>query len=216
MMPIVALFLDLITQNPVYYFSVVIAVIVSVVLHELGHGVAALSQGDDTPRVLGHMTWNPLVHMGTFSLLLLFAAGIAFGRMPVNPRSFRSRYGNALVAAAGPTTNLILAFLGLTVFALWMKIAGVPPGGAGTLQSFFFIFGMINLILCVFNLLPIPPLDGATVLADFSPPFARLVRNPDNQPFFLGAFLVVFFFADAIFATARDIAKAYLRLYLGS
>ena len=101
MLPPLALFIDLITQAPEYYFSVVVAVVISIVLHELGHGFAAIWQGDDTPRISGHMTLNPLVHMGGFSLFLLVMAGIAFGQMPVNPGRFRSRYGNALVAAAG-------------------------------------------------------------------------------------------------------------------
>lgn len=212
-MPVLALFIDLITKAPEYYFSIIIAVVISVVLHELGHGVAAIWQGDDTPRVTGHMTWNPLVHMGGFSLFLLAMAGIAFGQMPVNPSRFRSRYGNALVAVAGPTVNLILAFVGLTIFGLWIKFGSYDPAvGPTILQQFFFHFGMLNIVLCVFNLLPIPPLDGSTVLADFSRPFRDLTRNPDNQPFFLGAFLFVFFFADWIFDTAATIANGYLDL----
>jgi len=213
--PPLALFIDLLTSDPTYFFPVVIAVVLSVVLHELGHGVTALWQGDETPRLTGHMTWNPLVHMGGFSLFLLVMAGIAFGQMPVNPSRFRSRYGNALVAAAGPATNLLLGFVGLTIFALWTKLGGVPDQGPTALQSFFFLLGMINLVLCVFNLLPIPPLDGSTVLSDFAPGFRQLVRNPDNQPFFMGAFLLVFFFSDWIFRTAGTIAWAYLDLFQG-
>ena len=199
-MPVLALFIDLITKAPEYYFSIIIAVVISIVLHELGHGVAAIWQGDDTPKVTGHMTWNPMVHMGGFSLFLLVMAGIAFGQMPVTPSRFRSRYGNAMVAAAGPVTNLLLALIGLTIFGLWVKYGSLGPEGVPTAgQRFFWLFGMINLVLCVFNMLPIPPLDGSTVLADFSPPFRRVMRNPDNQPFFMGAFLLVFFFAGWIF-----------------
>ncbi|MDJ0520999.1 MAG: site-2 protease family protein [Planctomycetota bacterium] len=212
------LFIDLITKAPEFYFSIVIAVVISVVLHELGHGVAAIWQGDDTPRVTGHMTWNPLVHMGGFSLFLLFFAGIAFGQMPVNPHRFRSRYGNALVAAAGPAVNLVLALIGLTIFALWIKLGGVAgvDGRPSVLQEFFFLFGMLNIVLCVFNMLPIPPLDGSTVLRDFSGPYRRLTSDPNNQPFFLGAFLLVFFFADWIFDTARTVANAYIGLFFGA
>ncbi len=214
-MPVLGLFIEYLTTNPTFFVSIVVAVIISVVLHELAHGAAAIWQGDDTPLVTGHMTWNPMVHMGGFSLFLLVMAGIAFGQMPVTPSRFRSRYGNAMVAAAGPLTNLLLALIGLTIFALWIKNGTLGPEGVPTAgQQFFWLFGMINLVLCVFNMLPLPPLDGSTVLADFSPPFRRIMRNPDNQPFFMGAFLLVFFFAGRIFDTAGKIADAYLELFI--
>ena len=85
-------FLYMAKIDPFTYVSWVVTVVVSVVLHELGHGVAALRQGDDTPRTSGHMTLNPLVHMGGLSLFLLFVIGIAWGMMPVNPSRFRSRH----------------------------------------------------------------------------------------------------------------------------
>ena len=94
-----ALFINYITKDPVYYVSVVVAVVVSISLHELGHGIAATWQGDDTPRVTGHMTLDPTVHLPPFSWFLLLFAGISYGLMPVNPSRFRSRYGSALVAA---------------------------------------------------------------------------------------------------------------------
>ena len=209
------LFIEVLREDPVRFFSVVIAVVISVVLHELGHGIVAIWQGDDTPRVTGHMTLNPMVHMGGFSLVLLAVAGIAFGAMPVSPSRFRSRYGNALVAAAGPAVNLLLAFFGLTAFALWIKFGGpIDSEMSLNLARFLLIFGMINLVLCVFNMLPMPPLDGATVLADFSPAFRRLKNNPDNQPFFTGGFLLLFFFGgDKIFHVADQVAGAYLSLW---
>ncbi len=97
-----------------FYVSWVITVIFSITLHELAHGLMALRRGDHTPVELGHMTINPLVHMGPFSLAALFFLGIAWGAMPVNPSRLRGKYGEALVALAGPVTNLLLAFLGLT------------------------------------------------------------------------------------------------------
>ncbi len=210
-----ALFIDLLTREPAYYFSIIIAVVISVVLHELSHGVAAIWQGDDTPRATGHMTWNPLVHMGGFSLFLLFFAGIAYGLMPASPGRFRSRSGRALVALAGPAANLVLAFIGLTVFAVWIRTAGLAAEGMPAhMQDFFFTFGQINLILFLFNLLPLPPLDGSTVLGDFSPGYRRMIANPNNQPIFTGAFLLIFFFFDGVFAAADSVALAYLRWWL--
>ncbi len=213
---IVAFFLDYLTKDPVFYVSAVVAVVISITLHELGHGVAALWQGDTTPRDLGHMTLNPTVHMPPFSWLLLFLAGISYGLMPVNPRRFRSRFGDALVSAAGPAVNLVLSLVGLTVWALWIRFAGAPlEGTVANLQRFFLILGAFNLVLAVFNMLPVPPLDGSTVLASFSPRFRRFTSNPNNQPFFMGAFLLVFFFADRIWTLAYKVAGAWFRLLNG-
>ncbi len=127
------MFLDNITRDPVYYFSVVFCVTLSIVLHELGHGFAAIQQGDDTPIKTGHMTWNPLVHMGPMGLGLLCVVGIAFGVMPVNPRRFRDQYGDAFVAAAGPLVNAVLGILSFTTLAVLLgqgidpRVAGVNP-----------------------------------------------------------------------------------------
>ena len=213
-MALAFLLIELLVKNPVSSFSVVFAVILSVVLHELGHGIVAIWQGDETPRITGHMTWNPMVHMGGFSLVLLFVVGIAFGAMPVYPPNFRSRYGRALVSFAGPAVNLVLALVALTALALWLRTGGPAEAGiALILQNFLFILGYLNIVLCVFNLLPVPPLDGATVLADFHPGYRRLISNPDNQPFFMGGFILVFIFADKIFDAAESLAVGYLHLF---
>lgn len=209
-----AFFIEWLTKDPVYFFSVVFAVVLSVVLHELGHGVAAIWQGDDTPRVTGHMTWDPMVHMGGFSLILLVVAGIAFGAMPVTPARFRGRYGRALVALAGPAVNLILAFLALTILAVWVVTIGPAEGTVGAnFQRFFFILGFLNLVLFAFNLLPIPPLDGSSILADVNSGYRRFIANPNNQPILMGGFLLVFFFSGDLFSAAGRIADAYLGLW---
>lgn len=94
-------------------------VIFSICLHELGHGVAAIWQGDDTPVRLNRMTMNPLVHMGGMSLLAFAIIGIAWGVMPTTPSKYRwGRRGNVPVAAAGPVVNLILALIALTAAGL--------------------------------------------------------------------------------------------------
>ena len=99
--------------GPAYLVSWIFWVLFSITLHELAHGWAALSQGDQTPRELNRMTANPLVQMGTTSLIFFFIIGIAWGMMPVNPSRFRDgRRGEIIVAAAGPVLNLLLAFGG--------------------------------------------------------------------------------------------------------
>lgn len=210
-----AFFIRYLTEDPVFYVSAVVSVIVSITLHELGHGVAAIWQGDDTPRSTGHMTLDPTVHMPPFSWLLLLLAGISYGLMPVDPTRFRSKYGDTLVAAAGPAVNLILSFVGLTIWAVWVKATGpLEPGATANFQEFFRIFGVLNLVLCLFNMLPIPPLDGSTVLAGMSNGFRRMVSNPNNQPIFMGAFIFLFLYFRKIWGWAYGVADDYLRLWL--
>lgn len=162
-------------SSPLLLLSWVFWVIFSIVLHELGHGWAALSQGDDTPRVTGHMTWNPVVHMGWPSLLVFAVVGIAWGLMPVNPARFRDgRLGSAIVSAAGPAMNLGLAALSLTAGVL-LRRSGVD---SPEVLAFFSLGGWLNVYLLLFNLLPIPPLDGSRILGACSPTLEAVFSQP--------------------------------------
>jgi Zn-dependent protease len=183
-------------NGKVVLVSWVVLVIGSIILHELAHGWAAIHRGDRTPIELGHMTWNPMVHMGQTSLILFLVFGIAFGAMPVNPSRMRGKYAGAYVAAAGPAMNLLLAIacmiFGGLVLAFEKQI-GEPL--AGNSLRFFSLGVMLNVVLMLFNLLPIPPLDGSRILADFSPSYAKLWMSENAQWVALGLFLLVFFFA---------------------
>lgn len=198
--------------DPLFYVSVVATVVVSIILHELAHGWAAIWQGDDTPLRLGHMTANPMVHMGGFSLAMLVVLGISYGQMPVNPNRFRSRYGDALVSAAGPAMNLLLALVVLTGLGLWHRLAeGALTPVQDNAQQFLWIFGTTNIVLCLFNLLPAPPLDGSSILASFHRGYARIVNDPSNQQIFLFAFLFALFLAgDVLFAFAGRVGGQYV------
>lgn len=212
------MFIELIQSNPIQYFSIVFACLISVVLHELGHGVAAIWQGDDTPRELGHMTLDPVVHMGGIGLALLFFIGLAFGRMPVNPSRFRSKYGDAYVSFAGPAVNILLALISLTALALWFRIGGmaIEDGAAQNVQNFLWIMGAINIVLAILNMLPIMPLDGGNVLGNLWPAFGRFGRNPNNQPIFFGALILVFLTAgEWLWPFSYDIAGRYMSLVFG-
>jgi Zn-dependent protease len=206
------LFVDNLTTDPVYYFTVVFCVTSSIVLHELGHGFAAIQQGDDTPLETGHMTWNPLVHMGPMGLGLLCLAGIAFGVMPVDPRRFRSRYGDAIVAAAGPLVNGVLGIVSLTILALLYK-QGIDPrvGGVNPLG----IMGLLNIVLFLFNLIPVAPLDGSVVVGNFVPAYRAFIHNPANSGYTWIAFGVVFLLAGRLFRMGADVASAYLSWVAG-
>ncbi|MDP6980260.1 MAG: site-2 protease family protein [Myxococcota bacterium] len=205
------MFIDNLQHDPAYYITVVTTVTVSIVLHELGHGIAAIQQGDDTPIAAGHMTWNPLVHMGAMGLGLLLVVGVAFGSMPVSPRRFRSPYGEAIVAAAGPLVNATLALLALTLFAGLLS-EGIDPriGGANPL----WILGLLNIVLFLFNMIPIAPLDGAAVLGNFVPAYHAFLTKPENGKFIWVAFGVVFFMAGRLFRLGADIASGYVDFIL--
>ncbi len=203
--------------SQLFFGCVVITVVISIVLHELAHGWAAIWQGDDTPRQMGHMTGDPMVHMGGFSLLMLVLVGMAFGLMPVNPRNFRSRYGDALVSAAGPAMNFLLALVALTTLAVWVKISGSAIEGSSKNGQFFLqIFGTTNIALGIFNLLPVPPLDGSTVLGNFVPAYRRWLDSLGNPTWMLFIVFMILWNAPPQynpFGIADKVMAAYLSLF---
>ena len=174
--------------------------IFSITMHELAHGWAALSQGDDTPRIYGRMTPNPVVHMGWVSLILLALTGIAWGMMPVDPSKFRwGRRGRIVVSGAGPAMNVVLWLLCWGGLGLLLRdeiaangsvlraIRSLPEGLAFQMSIFLLIGGGLNGMLALFNMLPLPPFDGASVLAGFSRTYYRWMHNPKiaNAGFFI-------------------------------
>ncbi len=170
----------LLADDPARLVAWVFWVIFSIVLHELAHGWAAIWQGDRTPIETGHMTWNPLVHMGGMSLAIFALVGIAWGLMPVNPNRFRDRYGDAYVSLAGPLMNLVLAVICIVMAALWLGYGrSVPDAAWGNVMVFLQTGAFLNLVLMLFNLLPVPPLDGSRILASFSYRYRELVSHPN-------------------------------------
>jgi len=188
--------------SPILVVARIVWVIGSIVLHELGHGIAALRCGDPTPRETGHMTFNPVVHMGTTSLIAFLLIGIAWGQMPVNPSRFRGRHDEAYVAFAGPFVNLSLAFFALILYCLWVAIAGgwwfhsvsVSDPTFGNTLMFLRQGIILNIVLFVFNLVPIPPLDGWRILSTFSRSFREMWHTENAQGGALIAFMVLFYF----------------------
>lgn len=210
------MFITNIFKDPQFFVFVLVTMVFSVVLHELAHGVAAIWQGDRTPIEQGHMTADPRVHMGMVSLLMLVFVGICFGAMPVNPTRFKHRHSAMIVAAAGPLMNLLLAFLALTGLGMWDLIAGVDPSDqvGGNLRQFFWFFGYANIALCIFNLMPIPPLDGSTVLAGMHKGYRRLIADVRDPRMFLFAFIALFLLLNSqdigFFKMGAQVADYYL------
>lgn len=206
------------TRGPAYLLSHIFWVIFSIVLHELAHGWTAVRSGDDTPIATGHMTWNPAVHMGTFGLIVFALTGFVFGAMPINPRRFRGRYDDAKVAFAGPEVNFILAFGSAIALAFWVRFGGdlVQEAAYSKIIDFFWIGAWLNFFLALFNLIPVEPLDGATVLARFSRTYRNLFMGENARNISMMLFIVVFVFASTpISRFAGRLTKAVSEMVLG-
>ena len=163
--------LFLLRDDPQLFFAFVIAVIVGITFHEFSHAAVATLQGDQTARSQGRLTLNPLSHLDPLGSIALVVAGFGWGRpVPFSPMHLRSRrWGAALVGLAGPAANFVLALV--SVIALRLLYSN-------TLEGFQLDFRvrllemlvLLNVVLGVFNLLPIPPLDGSRLLSIFLPP----------------------------------------------
>ena len=179
--------------------------LMSVVIHEVSHGVVALWQGDPTAKLLGRLTLNPIKHLdvwGSFLVplgLFIFSGGsFLFGwakPVPYNPHNLRNqRWGPSIVGLAGPASNLLIALVfgfSLRFISFASEITLVQ-----NLVHIFVIIVSLNILLAVFNLLPIPPLDGSHVLFSFLP------RSLDRVKLFLAQygmfillFIIFFFFS---------------------
>lgn len=182
------------------FFNIAI-LLVSVVLHEVSHGYAAVFLGDPTPRYANRLTVNPLPHLDPVGsillplLLVLSNAGFVFAwakPVPFNPYNLRGKWGEAIVAAAGPAANLFIAI----VFSLIIRFFGEVLGVVASNMMFGIV--LINLFLAVFNLVPIPPLDGSKLLFSVLPYRYQFVRSVLEQYGFFLVIIFAFFFADIL------------------
>lgn len=146
-------------------FASVFVVFCTMPVHECAHAFVANKLGDGTARLSGRMTLNPMKHIDPIGALMIILVGFGYAKpVPVNPRNFKNpKTGMALTALAGPVSNLLMA----AIFILLKNIVGVLPAAnvlATALYLFFTYAAIINIGLAVFNLIPIPPLDGSRVL----------------------------------------------------
>lgn len=190
-------------QNPVYFANTVLIVILSITIHELFHALAALSQGDDTAVRAGRMTLNPLAHMGQTSVIMLVLFGIAWGQTPINRSRFKYPFSDALVSFAGPFANLLLLVVSVWAVLLLQK-AGTHSPVANGVMDFFSLAAVLNAFLFLFNMLPVPPLDGFGILETFLPFLRPLLQSLSQYGFFLLMVLFMFFgLGGFLFAIAR-------------
>ncbi len=154
--------ISLLLSAPILFFAIFFALVISITFHEFCHVLAARLQGDQTGERMGRLTLNPLAHLDLWGTLALLFVGFGWGRpAPYNPYNLKNqKYGSLLVALAGPASNLFL----IIVFGLILKIVYPILGPVNYLTIFLAALVGFNGVLMVFNLIPIPPLDGSHLL----------------------------------------------------
>jgi Zn-dependent protease len=185
----------------IFYLLIAFILLYSIILHELAHGKVAEMMGDSTARMYGRITLNPLPHLDLFGtllpvLLLISGSPIVFGwakPVPINPYNFNDyRKGMLYVSAAGIVTNLFVAWILATV----VKLLPAPGSAEMYVLQQALMFGVrINIVLAVFNFLPIPPLDGSKIFSMILP--YRYSQYIDRmEPF--GFFILIFIFMSGL------------------
>lgn len=139
-------------------------------IHEFAHAYVAEKCGDDTARLKGRLTLNPFAHLDFIGTLMIFFFGIGYAKpVPVNPARLKHpRRDMALISLAGPVSNLLMAFVSVWVYYILMAVGGSNIA-VGAVAYFFSYAAQINVMLAVFNFLPIPPLDGSKIFSAILP-----------------------------------------------
>lgn len=194
-------------------------VLIAITIHEFCHGLAAYALGDDTAKKQGRLTLNPLKHLEPVGLLMLLFLKIGWGKpVEVDPRNIKRkvsyRKAEAIIAIAGPVSNFILAFIFTVIYVALYKYCMMDNL---TNKAFLTIFSMIqyaviiNLGLGVFNLIPLPPLDGSKVLKAFLPEKANMWFE-NYEMYFYMAFVVLWIIG--VLGSVVDLAEEHLYVWL--
>ena len=201
----------------------VLAFVPAIVIHECAHGFAAAKLGDPTARNAGRLSLNPLRHVDPFGtvllpgLLILSGAGFVFGYakpVPYNPRYFKDvRKGEVIVGLAGPASNLLMSLVGAAIAWGSMQLFGLSQELALYTWYFGCYFCSVNLCLAFFNLLPIPPLDGSSIVAPLLSDRALAVYYKVQQ---YGMFILMLFVFLPFFLPQLDLLGWYLQATAGN
>ena len=195
----------------------VLVLIIAFTVHELAHALTADYLGDPTPRRMGRITLNPLKHLDPIGTILLIVAGFGWAKpVMVNPMNMRGnpRTSMAIVAAAGPLSNLVMAVMAAVFFRVGL-VSFTQPSGAFSASFLLSEFIWINLVLAFFNLIPIPPLDGSKILFAILPAELVYRLRPLEQLGFLILMAVVFFVPAVLNVLVSLPAAATLQLLIG-
>lgn len=204
------------------YIAIVIGVIlVSMILHEVMHGLTAYALGDDTAKMQGRLTLNPIKHIDPFltiilPVLLAISGGPIFGGakpVPFNPARLKyDEWGAALVAISGPLTNLVIAFVAYGATVIVGGGSGVGLAG-GLLQMILMLTVTINLGFFVFNMIPLPPLDGSRVLYALAPEFVRRGMEAIERFGIIFVFAIVLLAGPLLFEFMSEAINFFLDIF---
>jgi Zn-dependent protease len=176
--------LTLLFREPLAFLALVVALVVAITVHEFSHAALATVQGDPTARNQGRLSLNPVRHLDPFGTIFMVLAGFGWGRpVPFVPALLRNkRFGPVAVSLVGPLSNFVLALASALVLKLMVEARTIDE----TSLTFVATFMHINLILGIFNLLPVPPLDGSRLLAVLLPErFQGVVRFLEQYGIYL-------------------------------
>lgn len=171
-------------SNPLQFIGFIIALLVAITIHEFSHAYVANLYGDPTAKMMGRLTLNPFAHLDITGTIFLLLAGFGWGKpVVVNPRNFKNpKLDNLTVSLAGPISNLLLAvFLGLIY-----RFVNLP----GIAEEFLFLIIFFNLVLMIFNLIPIPPLDGSKILGLFTSEETFVILQQIGIPLLFGIIIL--------------------------
>ncbi|MCX8056414.1 MAG: site-2 protease family protein [Ignavibacteria bacterium] len=215
--------LEQISINPkLFYFLMFIPVfLVSIAFHEFAHAYFAYKLGDDTAKRVGRLTLNPFKHIDIIGTVLLpiasFASGIALigwaKPVPINPDNFSNkRVGDGIVSFVGPFANLVLAFIFLVIAMVSPEISIANLNGREIFLSNLWRYGIyLNIFLFMFNLLPIPPLDGAYILHSIF--YSRLTEKIISFGF-AGSIILILFIYSPLWKYFNELIYVVLRIFL--
>ena len=188
--------------------------IIALVIHEYAHAKAADVMGDFTPRMTGRLTLNPMAHIDPIGLIMLLVVRFGWAKpVMINARNFRNwRQGELLVAVAGPVANLIVAFISLLAMAVLFKL-GMFSEGVRLVLSMMVLF---NINFAIFNMLPLPPLDGSKILMVLLPGrLAYKLMSLERYSFIILIFLMMTPFLTMILIPLQRLVLSVFNLIIG-
>ena len=188
--------------------------VIALVIHEYAHAKAADVMGDFTPRMTGRLTLNPMAHIDPIGLVMLLVLRFGWAKpVMINARNFRNwRQGELLVAVAGPVANLIVAFISLLAMAVLFKL-GMFSEGVRLVLSMMVLF---NINFAIFNMLPLPPLDGSKVLMVLLPGrLAYKLMSLERYSFIILIFLMMTPFLTMILIPLQRLVLSVFNLIIG-